>query len=149
MTKSWYVRQADSVYGPYGSRKLQEMAINGEISQDCEVSNSEKGPWITAEKLKGIQFAAAPPPKINTSVDLATDLVSTKSTGAVQTIELTSKKFKLVQIIGFLIGLPGGAICLYSLSIKSFALLPFGASIFLVGLLITLAGAVLAWWHHG
>lgn len=150
MSKAWYVRQTGTVYGPYGSRKLKEMAINGEISRDCEVSNDQSGPWTPIERLKGIQFAAAtPPPKLQPTAGSFTELVSKKSTGTVQTIELTSKKFKIIQIAGFLIGLPGAAICIYAFAMKSVAILSLGGSIFAVGFIVTLIGAVLAWWHHG
>lgn len=63
----------------------------------------------------------------------------------VQTVEMTSKKWKAMQLIGVLVSVVAGAL---------WALIPFpGANalawFFFGGLAVWIIGRIMAWWHHG
>lgn len=71
-----------------------------------------------------------------------------------QTIELTSKRWEKIKLIGILIWLIGfisgwGTVIYHSLSNASsyVCLVPLG--IIIIGLSITIYASIMSWWHHG
>jgi len=54
MADSFFIIQNEKVVGPISSLQLREMAINGKISPSTQVSKSAKGPWVLAQKIKGL-----------------------------------------------------------------------------------------------
>ena len=51
---TWYVMQGGEVRGPLDSPQLKEMAARGQINPQTQVSQSERGPWVAAQKVKGL-----------------------------------------------------------------------------------------------
>jgi hypothetical protein len=67
----------------------------------------------------------------------------------VQTVELTSKKWKLHQLIGFLVAIAGCILFPIGLRLQDSAI--FGVSVLALGVgwIWLLWASIMAWWHHG
>lgn len=68
-----------------------------------------------------------------------------RTSSEVQTIEQTSKKWKLLKLIGTLVMLAGMPGCIMVLTGNSSHLVPY---IFMAGALVYTVGGLGAWWHH-
>ena len=140
MPKIWYVKQQNQVYGPYGSSKLRSMALNDEIQPSSQISNYEDGPWKHAERLKGLEFSAPPPPKTNQQ---------SESPSGVQTIQLTAKKIKVIYAIGIIVGFIGFAVLMGGGLLESGLLAITGGLLFLGGIVVASYAKLQQWWNHG
>ena len=54
MASKWFVRVGEKVYGPIDAAKLKQLVAGGKINQQTEVAQNNAGPWVPAEKVKGL-----------------------------------------------------------------------------------------------
>lgn len=54
MASNWYVKQGEMTYGPLDDRQLKHLATQGKINKDANVSRGKDGPWVSAQKIKGL-----------------------------------------------------------------------------------------------
>lgn len=66
-----------------------------------------------------------------------------------QQVELTAKKWKKLQLIGFGIGLIGLPLLFMSLVYQSLLLTGIAGAILLTGIGVIAYARIMAWWHHG
>lgn len=59
MAKQWFVRRGDKVSGPFHSAELKALATNGQVTESTLVALQESGPWVKADKVRGL-FATRP-----------------------------------------------------------------------------------------
>lgn len=64
MAESFFIIQNGKVVGPISSSQLREMALKGQIISSTQVSKSASGPWVLAQKIKGLP-AQGSPDKVN------------------------------------------------------------------------------------
>ena len=64
-------------------------------------------------------------------------------------IELTAKKYKAMQLIGFVVAVFGGLLLAPGLVVNNVPLVSVGAVVLFGGLVTNWIGRGLAWWHHG
>ncbi len=67
----------------------------------------------------------------------------------VTTVQLTAKRWKLVQIFGAGIILVGASVAVIGMATRQRPLWIIGAVIVASGLGVYGAGSTAAWWHHG
>ncbi len=60
MAQEFYVREDDSVYGPYSGRQLREMASSGALTPESLVSINQRK-WLPASSIKELVFEESPP----------------------------------------------------------------------------------------
>ena len=63
MAREWYIKQAGTLRGPYGSSRLKQLIVNGKVDRGAEVANSSDGPWHSINRIKGIQFPSPDEPQ--------------------------------------------------------------------------------------
>ena len=54
MASKWFVRVGEKVYGPIDAAKLKQLVADGKINQQTDVAQNNAGPWVPAEKVKGL-----------------------------------------------------------------------------------------------
>lgn len=54
MAESFFIIQNEKVVGPISSSQLREMALKGQIVSNTQVSKNANGPWVLAQKIKGL-----------------------------------------------------------------------------------------------
>jgi len=70
MSAEWFVRQNDTVHGPFDAATLRRFAASNKIGLNTPIARSADGPWHPASKVKGLfpslsaqqAFTAPPPP---------------------------------------------------------------------------------------
>ena len=166
MASRWYYKVMGEELGPVSATELRQLAQRGVLDLDAPVRN-ESSDWVSAGKVRGLfppasrspaplglaikpkqpkPQAAPPQPANNTSEE------------RVVTIELTSKKWKKIQLSGCLISafsffglFLAGAFLTETRNSSAFSgllsLLLIGGLLF--GLVRFLYGRFGAWWHHG
>ena len=75
--------------------------------------------------------------------------VSAANAKPVQTIQKTSKKYKICTIIGWLFAIPALVLFLLAYNQMSIPLLIAGAVLFVIGLAFALYAKIGAWWTNG
>lgn len=72
MSAEWFVRQNDTVHGPFDAATLRRFAASSKIGLNTPIARSADGPWHPASKVKGLfpspsaqQAFTAPPPPMN------------------------------------------------------------------------------------
>ena len=66
-----------------------------------------------------------------------------------QSIELTAKKYKAMQLIGFAVAAVGMLLLVPGIGLNNGILVTIGAVVLFGGLIANWLGRGLAWWHHG
>ncbi len=72
MAQEWYVKIGDESRGPVGAAKLKQYATEGRLKPDMQVRCGAEGPWVPANKIKGL-FPPPPKPKVE-EVDIFADV---------------------------------------------------------------------------
>ena len=128
--------------------KLQSDADKGEIYQEIE-----SGAMRTAVAMKKCPFCAEEILVEAKKCKHCGEWLNRKSTEKTQTIELTSKKYKVQRIYSIIVMIVGFLILVVAYANSStgspvLGLCWFGLTVLLVGLLCWLWAGFLTWWHH-
>jgi len=60
MASDWYYMENEQVQGPVSASQLQQLAGLGRITPTTQVRKGAAGPWVEANRVKGLSFAAGP-----------------------------------------------------------------------------------------
>jgi len=74
---------------------------------------------------------------------------STEQKSNTHQIELTAKKYKAMQLIGFVVAAIGMLLLVPGIGLNNGILVAIGATVLFGGLIANWLGRGLAWWHHG
>jgi hypothetical protein len=58
MVPEWFYEVMGERVGPVSSAQLRDLARQGAISVDTPISNAPDGPWVSADRVPGLQFFA-------------------------------------------------------------------------------------------
>ncbi|MCE9618425.1 MAG: DUF4339 domain-containing protein [Planctomycetes bacterium] len=170
----WFIMRDAKTFGPYSSSQLKQHARDGLVTPDDRVAQSRNGPWTSARKVKGLEFAAEPPPPpvretaqvqsgsnlavIERPVQAQARVVYVPTQQGQQqpvqqhmyvTTQRTSKKLKLQSLLSSILFLGGFAWIIVegrSQTSKNMMFLAFAVT--LVGVLWFIVNRIRIWWHH-
>lgn len=122
----YYLSENGSKRGPFTINQVRAMWNAGTINQ-LTMFSTEGDPTLRPLKLM-IDEIEAPG--------------TGASTGAVQTIQATSKKWKVIKLVSFVMMFSAIPFCFVGAVV-------FGVILFAVGLTATIAASLGAWWENG
>lgn len=170
MPTDYYVKEADSVFGPATADQLRQMAATGRIRPDSLIATSPNGPWRAASKARSLTFktvrpidelppSTMPPPLppiIVTPAPTVEETLYRPAERSIRTVELTGKRWKAFILIGSLISIGGVVGIIIAVGSTSASgsretdTTVFAVSILalLIGLVTYLIGRIGKFWYH-
>lgn len=138
----WFVSSGGQQHGPISDQEVQALLARGALKPNDLVWRDGFPEWRPA----AVVFAVQQPPGAIVPPPLT---LANGSDPQIQTVQLSAKKFKAIQLVGFVVFFPALMTACVSSDKVGSVVTPISGVVGLVGFLLIVYGKIMAWWHHG